>query len=107
MEFASWLQAEMGKYNLTKYQVAKISGIHQTTVAKLLGGAKPQMETERKIRNAMQNMSKSLSPKTEQTAAPEGNGLPEEFARLFAGLAPEDQTAVIADMLRRGRAKGK
>lgn len=45
--------------------------------------------------------------KTEQTAAPEGNGLSEEFARLFAGLAPEDQTAVIADMLRRGRAKGK
>lgn len=44
---------------------------------------------------------------TEQTAAPEGNGLSEEFARLFAGLAPEDQTAVIADMLRRGRAKGK
>ena len=43
----------------------------------------------------------------EQAAAQTGNGLSAEFARLFEGLPPEDQTEVIADMLRRGRAKGK
>lgn len=68
-------------------------------IAKLLGTSAEYLLTG--------EMPPDWAEKTEQTAAPEGNGLPEEFARLFAGLAPEDQTAVIADMLRRGRAKGK
>ena len=38
-----------------------------------------------------------------KTAAPEGSGLSEEFARIFAGLTPENQNVIIAEMLRRQR----
>lgn len=46
--------------------------------------------------------------KTEQAAAPKGNGLSEEVARLFAELEPEDQVEVIAKICElRGRVKEK
>lgn len=38
-----------------------------------------------------------------KTAAPEGSGLSEEFARIFSGLTPENQNVIIAEMLRRQR----
>lgn len=79
MEFAKWLKEKMEEYGLTKYQVAKLSGVHQTTVSKILGGTKPQMETERKIKTALDGYKKSPSP--------EGNGpmesYPEDLQRLI------------------------
>ena len=56
MEFSQWLQHEMDKRDLTKYRLAKFSGVHQTTIANLLAGTKPQIETERKIRDAILKM---------------------------------------------------
>ena len=38
-----------------------------------------------------------------KTAAPEGSGLSEEFARIFSGLTPENQNKIISEMLRRQR----
>ena len=38
-----------------------------------------------------------------KTAAPEGSGLSEEFARIFQGLTPENQNKIISEMLRRQR----
>lgn len=38
--------------------------------------------------------------KSSQAAAPKGNGLTEEFARIFEGLTPENQTRIIAEMLK-------
>ena len=38
-----------------------------------------------------------------KTAAPEGSGLSEEFARIFQDLTPENQNVIIAEMLRRQR----
>lgn len=79
MEFAKWLNEKMEEHGLTKYQVAKLAGVHQTTVSKILGGAKPQMETERKIKVALESYTKSPSPK--------GNGpmesYPEELQNLI------------------------
>ncbi|MBS6980714.1 MAG: hypothetical protein U0M99_06535 [Oscillospiraceae bacterium] len=43
------------------------------------------------------------SPENAKAAAPEGSGLSEEFARIFAGLTPENQNVIIAEMLRRQR----
>lgn len=43
------------------------------------------------------------SPENAKTAAPEGSGLSEEFARIFSGLTPENQNVIIAEMLRRQR----
>ena len=45
-------------------------------------------------------------PESGQTAAPKGSGLPEEFAKLFTQLTPEDQNEIIAEMLKRQR-RGK
>ncbi|MDY3692972.1 MAG: hypothetical protein SO072_13545 [Dysosmobacter sp.] len=53
MEFSQWLQQEMDKRQLTNYRLAKLSGVHQSTIANLLGGKNPQIETERKIREAI------------------------------------------------------
>lgn len=39
-------------------------------------------------------------PENAKTAAPEGSGLSEEFARIFLGLTPENQNVIIAEMLR-------
>ena len=65
--------------------VAKVQALAQylgCTVSDLLG--------EEKAENA-------------KTAAPEGSGLSEEFARIFSGLTPENQNVIIAEMLRRQR----
>lgn len=65
--------------------VAKVQALAQylgCTVSDLLG--------EEKAENA-------------QTAAPEGSGLSEEFARIFQDLTPENQNVIIAEMLRRQR----
>ena len=43
------------------------------------------------------------SPENAKAAAPEGSGLSEEFARIFAGLTPENQNVIIAEMPRRQR----
>lgn len=43
------------------------------------------------------------SPGNAKAAAPEGSGLCEEFARIFGDLTPENQNAIIAEMLRRQR----
>ena len=56
MEFSQWLQQEMDKRQLTNYRLAKLSRVHQTTIANLLDGKKPQIETERKIREAISRM---------------------------------------------------
>lgn len=56
MEFSQWLQKEMDKRQLTNYRLAKLSGVHQTTIANLLDGKKPQIETERKIREAISRL---------------------------------------------------
>lgn len=51
-------------------------------------------------------VSDSDTAQNQQAAAPKGSGLPEEFARLFMSLSPENQNAVIAEMLKRQRTQG-
>lgn len=48
MDFSQWLQDEMEKNKLTEYRLAKLSGVHQSTIKNLLNGAKPQIGTEEK-----------------------------------------------------------
>ena len=51
-------------------------------------------------------VSASDTAKKQQAAAQKGSGLPEEFARLFMSLSPENQNTVIAEMLKRQREQG-
>lgn len=68
--------------SFVKY-LPKISEVLDTTVEYILTGAEP--------------------PENEQAAAPKCSGLAEEFARIFDQLTPENQNAIIAEMLRRQR----
>lgn len=68
-----------GLKSYTKY-LPQIAAVLGTTVGYLLTG-------EREKEN--------------QTAAPEGNGLIDEFAKLFVRLTPEKQNEIIAEMLKR------
>ena len=43
------------------------------------------------------------TPENVKTAAQEGSGLHEEFARIFGTLTPENQNRIIAEMLKRQR----
>lgn len=56
MDFSQWLQDEMEKNKLTEYRLAKLSGVHQTTIKNLLSGTKPQIGTEEKIKRAIERI---------------------------------------------------
>lgn len=101
MEFASWLQMQMDKYNLTKYQIAKISGVHQSTIANWLNGTKAQPEKALIVKKSIEafvqeQIYRPVSEKKE--AAPvSGDGLPEGYAQLTpANRAIVDR--LIADL---------
>ena len=102
MEFAKWLKEKMEEYGLTKYQVAKLSGVHQTTVSKILGGTKPQMETERKIKTALDGYKKSPSPEGNEPYQEELQNLIEicvdhpEIVPSLLGLARQIKSGLTA-----------
>lgn len=61
MPFAQWLQSKIDLHGFTNYRIAKMAGVHQSTVAHWLMGAKPQAEKENLIRQAISEYEKSLS----------------------------------------------
>ena len=63
--------------------LAKIATALNTTAEYILTGAEP--------------------PENEQAATQKGSGLADEFVRIFDQLTPENQNAIIAEMLRRQR----
>lgn len=91
MNFSQWLQEEMQKNNLTEYRIAKLSGVHQTTIKNLLSGTKPQIGTEEKIKRAIEriNSEKQKNPDLQTEAGEE-----EELLQLFR-LLPDDLKAGI------------
>ena len=91
MDFSQWLQDEMEKNKLTEYRVAKLSGVHQSTIKNLLNGAKPQIKTEGKIKIAIEQINKNK----QKNPAPEtGDGLEKELIQMFR-LLPDDLKAGI------------
>ena len=89
MYFSQWLQQEMDKNRLTNYRLSKLSGVHQTTIANLLDGAKPQIETEKKIREAILNIGEQ-----KEKPASRGDGL-SEIESIFAQLTPSRQAKLL------------
>lgn len=95
MNFSQWLQEEMQKNNLTEYRIAKLSGVHQTTIKNLLSGTKPQIGTEEKIKRAIEriNAEKQKNPDLQTEA-----GVREKDKRLidwFHSLPPETRKAIL------------
>ena len=97
MDFSQWLQAEMKRLDLTNYRLAKISSVHQTTISNILNGKKPQIETERKIRDAISEISSNF-PEKKEKPAPDWDGLSGKDKRLiewFRSLPLEKQKAIL------------
>lgn len=93
--FSAW---ESGKTRIDAQSLSKLAALYGVSTDYLLGG-----EADKSGSTQV-----GIGPKTEQAAAPKGNGLSEEVARLFAELEPEDQVEVIAKICElRGRVKEK
>ena len=56
MEFATWLENQMSRYNLTVYQISRRSGVHQSTIANWLSGAKPQQSKAAAVKAAIKGI---------------------------------------------------
>lgn len=93
MDFSQWIQEEMKRLDLTNYRLAKISGVHQTTISNILNGKKPQIETERKIRDAISEISSNL-PDQKENPAPKWDGL-KEIDAIFEQLTPSRQAKLL------------
>ena len=93
MDFSQWLQAEMKRLDLTNYRLAKISSVHQTTISNILNGKKPQIETERKIRDAISEICSNLQEQKEKPA-PGWDGL-KEIDAIFEQLTPSRQAKLL------------
>ena len=84
------------------------SGAGKDLIGKLLGrGSYPSVERVQMLAQYLDCTVSDLlgeeKAENAKTAAPEGSGLSEEFARIFSGLTPENQNVIIAEMLRRQR----
>lgn len=92
MEFQQWLQLKMDEHGFTKYRIAKMADVHQSTVAGWLRGAKPQVEKENMVRAAIKEFEDSHSKKssTKKEVAPEGDWR-EEAVRLFSLLSQDER----------------
>lgn len=66
MPFAQWLQCKMEQHGLSNYRVAKMAGVHQSTVSNWLAGSKPQAEKEKLVRKAISDYENEFPVKDEQ-----------------------------------------
>lgn len=101
MPFAQWLQSKMEKHGFSNYRIAKMAGVHQSTVSNWLSGTKPQAEKEKIVRQAISDyeltLSETDSPEIKKSLALSSEGLPAGYARLN----PENKAIVdrlIADL---------
>ena len=91
---SEWRRRKSASFNRRLPEIADALG---TTTEYLLTGNGPKQKRA---------VSDSDTAQNRQAAAQEDSGLPEEFARLFMSLSPENQNAVIAEMLKRQRTQG-
>ena len=92
-------QWRVGTTRSYRTRIATIADALGTTTEYLLTGEGPKKKSAPAV-------SASDTAKKQQAAAQKGSGLPEEFARLFMSLSPENQNTVIAEMLKRQREQG-
>ena len=109
MDFSQWLQAEMKRLDLTNYRLAKISSVHQTTISNILNGKKPQIETERKIRDAISEICSNLPEKKEKPTSEEAGFHPtlEDWLNAIDRMSREEMRAVMSRVMERYAGEGK
>lgn len=81
MDFATWVQSQIDKFGITIYQISRRSGVHASTIANWLNGAKPQDAKAKAVKIAVdeiikekQALSSGSLPSEGAKKAPTGAG---------------------------------
>lgn len=107
MDFATWVQSQIDKFGITIYQISKRSGVHASTIANWLNGAKPQDAKAKAVKIAVEDIieekqalsSGSLPPEgTKKAPATEGEDEAKlaQFVDGFMRLTPQQKDTVLA-----------
>ena len=107
MDFATWVQSQIDKFGITIYQISRRSGVHASTIANWLNGAKPQDAKAKAVKIAVEEIIKekqalssgSLPPECAKKApATEGEGEAKlaQFVDGFMRLTPQQKDTVLA-----------
>lgn len=103
MDFATWVQSQIDEFGITIYQISKRSGVHASTIANWLNGAKPQDAKAKAVKIAVEDIieekqalsSGSLPPEGAKKApAAEGEGSKEAASKFIK--ATNDRAALLA-----------
>lgn len=103
MDFATWVQSQIDKFGITIYQISKRSGVHASTIANWLNGAKPQDAKAKAVKIAVEDIieekqalsSGSLPPEgTKKAPATEGEGSKEAASNFIKST--NDRAALLA-----------
>lgn len=103
MDFATWVQSQIDKFGITIYQISKRSGVHASTIANWLNGAKPQDAKAKAVKIAVEDIieekqalsSGSLPPEGAKKApAAKGEGSKEAASNFIK--ATNDRAALLA-----------
>ena len=78
------------------------AGIDKSAGSRWKKGKSPTDTTVQKLADYF-GISKSELLGQKDSPPPEGNGLTQEFSRIFDELSPQNKTEIIAEMLRRKR----
>lgn len=107
MDFATWVQSQIDEFGITIYQISKRSGVHASTIANWLNGAKPQDAKAKAVKIAVENiieekqaLSSGSLPPEGATKAPAAKGEGEaklaQFVDGFMRLTPQQKDTVLA-----------
>lgn len=105
MTFAQWLQKKMEQHGFSNYRIAKMAGVHQSTVAGWLAGSKPQAEKEKIVRKAISDYEISSGETADQSAKKQPtvsgglSGIDPELIE-FLSTADDDDIQDVKDFLR-------
>lgn len=103
MDFATWVQSQIEKFDITIYQISRRSGVHASTIANWLNGAKPQDAKAKAVKTALdeiikekQGLSSGVLPPEGAKKAPatEGEGSKEAASNFIK--ATNDRAALLA-----------
>lgn len=107
MDFATWVQTQIDEFDITIYQISRRSGVHASTIANWLNGAKPQAAKAKAVKIALdeivkekQALSSSALPPEGAKKAPategEGEAKLAQFVDGFMRLTPQQKDTVLA-----------
>lgn len=72
MDFATWVQSQIDKFGITIYQISRRSGVHASTIANWLNGAKPQDAKAKAVKIAVDEIIKEKQALSSGSLPPEG-----------------------------------